>query len=114
MSCNASCLAVCQHPRFTAATVQLAGKGSTANVLQADIQACGPAAAPSYVHVVDSVLLPFMPSMVPGAGGVAAGTAYSASGAAAPAAEPAAAAPVAAAIAAPMAAAALPAAGGRR
>lgn len=101
LQCSASC----------ARALQLAGRGGTANILQADLRACGPAAAPSYVHVIDSVLFPFVPAMVPGGGAV--GTAYAAStplaAPVAPAAAPAV-QPVAQVLPAPSQAAALPAA----
>lgn len=46
--------------------LQIDGRGSDAAVLQGDLSACGADSTPSYVHVVDTVLLPFLPSMTGG------------------------------------------------
>lgn len=59
-------MSLAPYPFFSDATfapMQLDGKGSDAAILQGDIAACGTDASPSYVHIVDTVLLPFLPSM---------------------------------------------------
>lgn len=67
----------------------IAGKGSSSRVLQAGLPACGPTPGGSWVHIVNSVLLPFLPTAAQPPGG-AAGTAFAQSIIPAP---PAAAAP---------------------
>lgn len=54
---------------------QINGKGSSARVLQGDLPACGPSSGGSFVHIVNSILLPFVPSDARTPGG-AAGTAF--------------------------------------
>lgn len=63
------------HCQASCAMVQVAGKGSSARVLQADLPACGPGSGGSFVQIINSVLLPFVPTSARTPGG-AAGTAY--------------------------------------
>lgn len=53
----------------------IAAKGSKARVLQAGLPACGPKPGDSWLHIVDTVLLPFLPTTELTPGG-AAGTAF--------------------------------------